>query len=157
MRWRGRIGAAALALVGVSAAATSCATNGARTTSARDDPTVALASWGRQHADVFSTLSYDTGTVADYASTYDTAAMVGACQTVSNDVQGYRALPPVPDPVAAQHLDGALALFSRGTDDCISGSVNDDRALILRAVGELNRATSELQTTHSVLTAAASR
>jgi hypothetical protein len=118
---------------------------------------VALASWGRRHADLFSTLSYDTTTVADDASTYDTTALVGACQTVWNDVQGYLALPPIPDAIAAGRLRSALDLFGRGTSNCISGSVHDDSNLIAQARGELDRATSQLVSTQSALAAAADR
>jgi hypothetical protein len=157
MRRRGRIGAAALALVGVGAVATSCATATARNTAPSAPATVALASWGRHHADLFPTLSYDTSTVADDASTYNTTALVGACQTVWNDVQGYLALPPIPDAVAAGHLRSALDLFGRGTNDCISGSGHDDSNLIAQARSELDRATSQLVSTQSVLAAAAGR
>jgi hypothetical protein len=157
MSSRGRIGAAALALVGVGAVATSCATATARNAAPGSQATVAVASWGRQHADLFSTLSYDTGTVAEYTSTYNTTALVGACQTVWNDVQQYLALPPIPDAIAARQLRAALDLFGRGTGDCISGSVNNDGGLILRADSELDRATTHLDTTHSVLTAATHR
>src|SRR5437763_5755228 len=101
MNRRGRIAAAALALVGVGAVATSCATETASSAAPSESATVALASWGREHAEIFSTLSYDSGTVADYASTYDTDALVGACQTVANDIQEYLALPPIPNVVAA--------------------------------------------------------
>jgi hypothetical protein len=155
MRSRGRIGAAALALVGVGAVATSCATATSRNAAPSAPGTVALASWGRQHADLFSTLSYDTSTVADDASTYNTTALVGACQTVWNDVQGYLALPPIPDAIAATHLRSALDLFGRGTNDCIAGSTHDDGGLIVQAAGELDRGTALLEATHSVLRAAA--
>jgi hypothetical protein len=118
---------------------------------------VALASWGRHHADLFSTLSYDTDTVAEYTSTYNTTALVGACQTVWNDVQAYLALPPIPDAVAARHLRTALDLFGRGTSDCISGSLHDDGGLIVRADSELDRATTNLEATRSVLGTATAR
>ncbi|TMM16668.1 MAG: hypothetical protein E6G01_07975 [Actinobacteria bacterium] len=151
----GRIAAAALALVGAGVVATSCAATRSTTTAPRLGETVALASWGHQHAEMFSTLSYDTGTVADDASTYDTGALVGACQTVSDDVQEYLALPPVPDVVAARHLRAALELFGRGTGDCISGAVHHDRGLIVQARRELDRATRQLETARGVLVAAA--
>jgi hypothetical protein len=118
---------------------------------------VALASWGRQHADMFSTLSYDTGTVADDASTYDTGDLVGACQTVSNDVEAYLALPPVPNVVAARHLRAAFELFERGTGDCIAGSVRSDNDLIVQSQAELDGATSQLQAARTVLAAANER
>lgn len=151
----GRIAAAALALVGAGVVATSCAATRSTTTAPRLGETVALASWGHKHAEMFSTLSYDTGTVADDASTYDTGALVGACQTVSDDVQEYLALPPVPDVVAARHLRAALELFGRGTGDCISGAVHHDRGLIVQARRELDRATRQLETARGVLVAAA--
>ncbi len=157
MSTRGRIAAAALALVGAGAVATSCATATARKAAPSAPATVALASWGRQHAHLFSTLSYDTGTVADDASTYNTTALVGACQTVSNDVREYLALPPVPDAIAAGHLRAALDLFGRGTADCISGSVHNDSGLIVQAASELDHATAELEATHNVLMAATER
>jgi hypothetical protein len=106
---------------------------------------------------MFSSLSYDTATVADYASTYDTRDLVGACQAVSDDVREYTVLPPVPDVVAARHLKAALDLFARGTSDCISGSVHDDSALIVQARGELDQAMSQLDAAHGVLLAAAPR
>ena len=143
--------------MGVGAVATSCATATARNAAPGPPATVALASWGRHHADLFSTLSYDTDTVAEYTSTYNTTALVGACQTVWNDVQAYLALPPIPDSVAARHLRTALDLFGRGTDDCISGSLHDDRGLIVQADSELDRATTHLDATHSVLRAATGR
>ena len=154
---RGRIAAAALALVGAGAVATACATTTARSSAPAEATTVALASWGRQHADMFPTLSYDTSTVADYASTYDTGALVGACQTVSDDVQGYLALPTIPNVVAARHMRVALELFGRGTGDCIAGSVHDDAGLIVRARSELDQATSQLEAAHGVLTATTDR
>ncbi len=154
---RGRIAAAALALVGVGVVATSCAATRSTSTAPRLGETVALASWGHQHAEMFSTLSYDTGTVADDASTYDTGALVGACQTVSDDVQEYLALPPVPNVVAARHLRAALELFGRGTGDCISGAVHDDSALIVQARSELDQATWQLETARGMLVAAAAR
>ena len=153
----GRIAAAALALVGAGVVATSCAATRSTTTAPRLGETVALASWGHQHAEMFSTLSYDTGTVADDASTYDTGALVGACQTVSDDVQGYLALPTIPNVVAARHMRVALDLFGRGTGDCIAGSVHDDAGLIVRARSELDQATSQLEVAHGLLTAAADR
>jgi hypothetical protein len=157
MRRRGRIGGAALALVGVGAVVTSCATATARNAAPIAPATVALASWGRQHADLFSTLSYDTSTVADDASTYNTTALVGSCQAVWNDVQGYLALPPIPEAIAAAHLRSALDLFGRGTSDCIAGSTHDDGRLIAQATSELDQATAELEATHNVLRAAANQ
>jgi hypothetical protein len=156
MSRRGRIAAAALALVGVGAVATSCATT-PRSAVPSAGATVTLASWGRQHGDMFSTLSYDIGTVAEYTSTYNTTALVGACQTVRDDVQEYLALPPIPNAIAAQHLRTALDLFSRGTGDCISGAVHNDDGLIVQADSELDRATTHLETTQSVLRAATNR
>ena len=157
MSGRGRIAAAALVLVGAGVAATSCAATTSSGAAPGGAATVTLASWGRQHADLFSTLSYDTGTVADDASTYDTADLVGACQTVSNDVQTYLALPRVPNVVAAHHLRAAFELFGRGTGNCIAGSVRNDNGLIVQALGDLNAATSQLQAARSVLTAADDR
>jgi hypothetical protein len=154
MSRRGRIGAAALALVGVGAVATSCATDRARNAAPSVQATVALVSWGHQHGDLFSTLSYDTSTVAEYTATYNTTALVGACQTVWNDVQQYLALPPIPDVTAARHLRAALDLFRRGTGDCISGSVNNEGRLIVQADSELDRATIHLEATQSALRAA---
>ncbi|HEX4541513.1 MAG TPA: hypothetical protein VH112_14830 [Acidimicrobiales bacterium] len=157
MSRRGRIGAAALTLAGMGAAATSCATSTVRSTAPRAPATVALVSWGRQHADLFSTLSYDTSTVAEYTATYNTTALVGACQTVWNDVQQNLALPPIPDVVAAGHLRAALDLFGRGTSDCIAGSVHNDGGLIVQAGSELDGATTQLEATHSLLRMATKR
>jgi hypothetical protein len=157
MSRRGRIGAAALALVGVGAVATSCATATAPIAAPGAPATVALVSWGHQHSDLFSTLTYDTSTVAEYTATYNTTALVGACQTVWNDVQQYVALPPIPDVTAARHLRTALDLFGRGTGDCISGSVHNDGRLIVQADSELDRATTYLEATQSVLRAATRR
>jgi hypothetical protein len=95
--------------------------------------------------------------VADDASTYNTTALVGACQAVWNDVQGYLALPPIPEPIAATHLRSALDLFGRGTSDCIAGSTHDDGRLIAQAASELDQATAELEATHNVLRAAANQ
>jgi hypothetical protein len=157
MSSRGRIAAAALALVGVGAVATSCATATAKSAAPSERAELALVSWGRHHADMFSKLSYDTSTVADYASTYDTGALVGACRTVWTDVQGYVPIPAIPDDAAARHLRAALDLFGRGTGDCISGSVHNDANLIVQARSELDRATSHLESTQSVLAAATDR
>jgi hypothetical protein len=154
MNGRGRIAAAALVLVGASVAATFCAVTMSSGAAPRGGAIVALASWGRQHADMFSTISYDTGTVADDASTYDTHDLVGACQTLSNDVQAYVALPPVPKVVAARHLRAAFELFERGTGDCIAGSVRSDNDLIVQSLAELDSATSQLQAARTVLAAA---
>ncbi|HWC39854.1 MAG TPA: hypothetical protein VG476_15060 [Acidimicrobiales bacterium] len=153
MSGRGRIAAAALVLVGASVVATSCAVTMSSGAAPGGGAIVALASWGRQHDGMFSTLSYDTGTVADDASTYDTRDLVGACQTVSNDVQAYAALPPVPDVVAARHLRAAFELFEQGTSDCIAGSVRNDNDLIVQSRAELDRATSQLQATRTMLAA----
>jgi hypothetical protein len=155
MSRRGWIAVAALVLVGASVAATSCAVAPAKGAAPGGSATVALASWGRQHADMFSALSYDTGTVADDASTYDIRDLVGACQTVSNDVQEYLAMPPVPNIVAARHLRAAFELFERGTGDCIAGSLRSDNDLIVQSRAELDRGTSQLQATRTLLTAAA--
>jgi hypothetical protein len=155
MSQRGWIAVAALVLVGASVAATSCAVTPSKGAAPGGGATVALASWGRQHADMFSTLSYDTGTVADDASTYDTRDLVGACQTVSNDVQQYLAMPPVPNVVADRHLKAAFELFERGTGDCVAGSVRSENDLIVQSRAELDRATSELQATRTALTARA--
>jgi hypothetical protein len=152
----GKIAAVALALVGVGAVATSCATT-TRSAAPRPGATVALASWGHQHADMFSTLSYDTSTVAEYTATYNTTALVGACQTVWDDVQEYVALPPIPDAMAARHLRAALDLFRRGTGDCISGSVHNNGGLIVQADSELDRATTHLDASQSVLSTAVGR
>jgi hypothetical protein len=73
---------------------------------------------------------------------------------VRNDVQQYLALPPIPDAMAARHLRAALDLFGRGTGDCISGSVHNDGRLIVQADSELDRATSHLEATQSLLRAA---
>jgi hypothetical protein len=156
MSRKGRIAAAALGLVGVSVVATSCATT-PRSAAPHVGATVALASWGRQHADMFTTLSYDTSTVAEYTSTFNTTALVGACETVRNDVQEYVALPPIPNTIAASHLRTALDLFGRGTGDCISGAVQNDDGLIVQADSELDRATTHLEATRSVLRAATNR
>jgi hypothetical protein len=106
---------------------------------------------------MFTTLSYDTSTVAEYTSTYNTAALVGACQTVQDDVQEYLAFPRIPDAIAARQLHTALDLFGRGTRDCMSGAVRNDHGLIVQADSELDRATTHLETTQSVLRAATSR
>ena len=160
MSTRERIAGAAVALVALVALASSaaaCAGTSAGRAAPAAPATASLESWGRHHSGVFTMLSYDASTVSDYASTFDTTDLGAACAKVRQDIDGYHALPPVPDPAAMGHLRSALDLYGRAAADCIDGTSAGNAAMIDRAAAELDRAGSELGATLRTLDLASGR
>jgi hypothetical protein len=57
--------------------------------------------------------------------------------------RGFQAYQPSPDPEHRTHLEAALALFARGTSDCIAGLTTNTGELTTKSTEELHAGRSE--------------
>ena len=127
-------------------ASTTAPPTSATTTSSGDPVRAAAIVWinggGQDH---LNALTSDLGATADAASNTDIAALNTACTNLQSGVEATQQYGPFPVQSVQTPFGEALAQYARSSDDCISGTSEQDPDLIGKATREQQAGTSALQ------------